>query len=144
MSRELFVKIGRGLFPSDERAEEILHGLPEGRAVMVEVHKPRNPKQHRLYWALVKILAENCAEFENQDLEEISRQLKIDCGAVDWMVHKRTGMKFGVPQSLKFESMSQDRFKRFLDRAIYVVCSQYLPGLAEEMARRQIEDASKQ
>ena len=142
-SKELFAKVGRALVPFDERGVELLHGLPEGKAVMVTIDKPRNPRQHRLYWALVKILHDNCIEFENSDPDDISRQLKIDCGAVDWFVHKPSGTKFGSPKSLKFESMAQDTFKRFLDRAIYVVCTQYLPGLAIEATRRQIEDMTK-
>lgn len=140
MSRELFVKIGKGLFPSSERAEEIMHGLPEGRAVMVSVDKPRNPRQHNLYWALVKVLMENCDEFKGWSRDAVSKQLKIDCGAVDWMVHKRTGMQFGSPQSIRWESMPQDKFKRFFDRAIHVITTQYIPNLESAVIREQVEE----
>lgn len=140
MSEELFARIGKGLFPVDERGQEALHGLPEGKPVMLTIRKHRNAKQFRLYWAVVSILMENAPEFDGWDREQVSQQLKLDAGAVDWFTHKATGATFGVPQSLKFESMSADRFSRFLDRVIYIVSTQYVPGLAQNTIRRRIEE----
>ena len=140
MTKELFARIGKSLVPADERAEELLHGLAEGKAVMVDIERPRNPKQHKLFWALMKILRDNCAEFEGDDLEEIAKQIKIDCGAVDWFVHKASGVKFGTPQSIAFASMKQEKFARFLNRAIHVITTQYLPGVSSEAVRERLED----
>ena len=43
-----------------------------------------------------------------------------------------------IPKSIAFASLSQAAFNRFLNRMIYVICSEIIPGLKEQELRDEI------
>lgn len=117
---------GGSLVPAEDEAAELLAKMPEGKDVVVEVRQARNIRAHRLYWALMGLLADNVEWIPHK--EAASVMLKIAVHEVDTIIDGRTGEITYVPRSINFESMEQGRFGRFLDRALFVITSRWLPG----------------
>ena len=121
------------LIPHGDDARAMLGRIKEGGEVLVEVRTARSVRQLRLFWALMKLLAENVEGFA--DRYDAAEQIKIDCGAIDWFVHHRSGVRFGRPRSIAFESMTQDRFNAFLERVLWMIETHYAPGQSEAFRR---------
>ena len=62
------------LVPAFDSDAEKLHKIPEGEIFRWQVKKERSSKQHRLYWALCRMVADHT---EASDEEEVSRWLKL-------------------------------------------------------------------
>lgn len=145
MTKAVFRKRGATLVPVDDEGRELLHKLKDDRDVMVEVRRARNPRHHRLYWALVnfvKLHAVNSdgeALFENADLEIIHTAIKIATGFVRTFIDTTTGKTAFVPQSIAFESLDQTQFEEFFNAATTVIASRWLPaGTTPEDVRREL------
>lgn len=126
-----------GILPHGDDAQEMFATIKDGAEFICEVRTVRSLKQLKLFWGLMGLLAENCETFTSKD--DAADNIKLDCGEVDWFVHHRTGVKFGRPRSIAFESMSQDRFNRFMNRVLFVIESEYLPGASMALMRRVYE-----
>lgn len=113
------------LAPTDEEGREILEAWPKGKEVIVSVHVARNPKHHRLLFALIRKLIEGGA-FDG-DENSLLIYLKYATGLTD-PVADHNGDIHWVPRSIAFESMDQAHFNRFFDRACYVVAQNLLGG----------------
>lgn len=125
-----------GLQPLDEQASEELRRVPVGKAVYVEIKAARNPKQHRLFFSLLKIITDNTDMFPTIDAALVA--LKIGTGHVDTMVTAE-GQTVYVPKSISFANMPQNQFGPWFDMAIHLVCNRWLK-VAPETLRREIED----
>ena len=121
------------LSPVGEDARDVLASIKDGADVLIDVRTARSVRQLRLFWALMGLLADNIETFANKD--DAADQIKLDCGAVDWFIHHRTGVRFGRPRSIAFESMTQDRFNAFMERVFWVVEAHYAPGQSEAFKR---------
>ena len=64
--------------------------------------------------------------------------LKIKARHVKIIQNPKTGQVAIIPKSIAFASLSQDAFKRVLDRMIFIVCSEIIPGLDEGKLRAEI------
>lgn len=124
-----FRRRGGVLAPHGPEAEAAVNRLKDGAEVLVEVRTARSVRQLRLFWSLMELLAENIEGFA--DKYDAAEQIKIDCGAVDWFVHHRSGVRFGRPRSIAFESMTQDRFNAFMERVLWMIETHYAPGQSE-------------
>lgn len=134
MAKGVFKKDLRALRPADPQAEEIMRNLKMGAEVMVEVRQSRNLGMHKLYWALVNLVAENMdGDFKP---EVVSDVIKVRAGHVT-VVRTAKGEVF-IPKSISFAKCDQAEFKAFFDRAIQVVTSDILPGLDSETLRREV------
>lgn len=125
------------LVATDEIAAEELGLLPSGKDLLVSAKSPRNPRQHRLAWALAQKLSESC-DFLH-DREDAMDYLKIRCRHVKWISNPKTGNVFPVPKSIAYASLDQAAFNRLLRRMIYVICTEIVPGLPESDLRAEIE-----
>lgn len=129
---------GNRLAPVDPISEEDLQKVPLAKDVLVTVRTPRNLRQFRMAWALAAKVAASC-DFLH-DSEDAMDWLKIKARHVKMIQDPRTQQVAIIPKSIAFASLSQDAFKRVLDRMVYVVCSDIVPGLDESSLRREIED----
>jgi hypothetical protein len=129
MSKAVFTheKLGPShvLAPVDEEGCELLEALPTGKQVMVDVHAARNPKHHRLLFALFRMLMDGGA-WEG-DKDELLDRCKYAVGLVDWKIDHK-GKSWPVPRSIAFESMDQVSFNKFFDRVCYYVAQNLLGG----------------
>ncbi len=113
--KALFVKHLNSLVPTGQAAEDLLAKWKMGDKIMVEVRRPRNPQHHRLFFALAKAVVDNTDRYKTVDL--FVAACKIYAGHYDeiQMTDGRVGL---IPKSISFESMSQDEFDPFFDRAL--------------------------
>lgn len=134
-----------GLFPVDDEGGELLHKLPRDRDVGIEVKRHRNPRHHRLYFAIlnfVKMHAVNADGeplFENADVDIISVALKIATGHVRTFIDTTTGKTAFVPKSIAWAAMDQTEFEAFFKNACDVIAQRWMPpGTTSESVRDEL------
>lgn len=101
--------------------------LRVGDLVHADLTKPRNPKHHRLVFALLKRVLDN--QDGLQTIEQLLTVLKIKLGRVDTLVDAASGRAYYVPQSIAFASMDQGEFSIFWRDLCRVVARDYFPGM---------------
>lgn len=137
MSQAVFRRRGRTLVPVDRQGLDLLATVGNERDVVIEVKARRNPKHHRLLFAILKVMVEHSASFDSTEQALVA--LKIATGEVDVHVNER-GRAFFVPRSISWGAMDQTRFKQFFDRAVHVITRRWMPpGTREQDVRAEIE-----
>ena len=127
------------LMPSDDASQAILDGYRPGDIVRIQVSKPRHPGHHRKYWAMLKLVHEGTAV---QDLylttDHLHQALK---GALGYYseVKLPDGKVFQVVDSIAFESMDQNAFEAFYNKAVDLIVTQVVPNLDREDLVREVE-----
>ena len=130
-----FIKSRDGWFPADAVAEEWAAKKPDRYDVLVTAKKPRNGRQHSLYWVLCTLIANNR---ENWNPEDVSNFFKIATGHVRRVMDAH-GNEYKFPKSINFASMDQDEFSTFFQRCVDLVTERIIPGLPESDLRRELE-----
>jgi len=96
----------------------------------------RSVQHHRLLFALIGIARDNYPE--EISTEAVIATLKLRTGWVN-VVALMTGEVIMVPKSISFQSMDRDAFNKWFPKAVTVLCRDFVPGLDEELARREID-----
>lgn len=127
-AKTLFVKRGGALHPADAVAQEAFDRIPDGTVVELSITRPRNERQHRLYWALLGICIEmqpGPNRFPNKDV--LHETLKVATGYyVTYKIGNRDAIKI---LSTSYESMDQQAFREYFDRVADLMCKHILPGM---------------
>ena len=139
MAKAVFAKVGNALVPMDEDGREILAALKPERQVMVQVHAPRNPRHHRLYFALLKKVIDGGAW--KGDIDTLDESIRLECRHVRLQVNAFTGEVTEVAAPLNWESLSQEKFARYFDRAVWIICHHLLKGQDYESLRDEVIEA---
>jgi hypothetical protein len=108
--------------------------IPLGEDVEVQIIRGRSLPQLRLFWAILRHVAE-ATQWESA--ERLLVALKLRLGKYDLM-KMPNGKVVPVPDSISFRAMTQDQFQEFMDKAIALICAEILPGMDSE---RLIADA---
>lgn len=133
--RPLFmVRTAEGLRPANPSDAEQLQRVKAGALVRVDVKRPRNVAQHRLYWAMVTLIASNLDRVQPETLHDL---IKLRTGHVH--VVRTTKGLVELPGSISFASMSQEAFDAFFQRAIDYVVTDVIPGLSRDDLTREID-----
>ena len=118
LDSKAFIRRGNYLTPADIHAEDWLNAIPEGKEVLIDWRKPRHPENHRHFFAILKLA---CEQLENYpDVDSLLDCLKIGCNHVR-PVMKANGDMIFLPKSINFASLDEESFKRFKNRALYVL-----------------------
>ena len=136
-TRLIMRRIGDRLAPVDDIQREELQKIANGQDLIVETKRARNPKQHRLYFALLKITLDNCDDFKTTEM--LLTWLKVKLEYVDTMIMP-TGETVFVPKSIAFANMDQTLFAEFFDRSIDVIVHRY--GFDRPALLAEIESAT--
>lgn len=116
-----FVRRGNALVPADMMADEMLREIPDGREVLVTVRRPRSPRNHAHFFAILhralEHMPESCQIFDERTLLDA---IKLAVGHVR-RVRTLNGITLEMPDSIDFSSMPEDRFQRFKARALYIL-----------------------
>ena len=127
------------LVPADDDAVKAVHEVARrGKGVLVKLHVPRNPRHHRLYWALLNEVCE--AGGWGGTPETLSTWLKVATGHVETMIGPK-GQTIYIPKSISFGAMPQNEFGPFFDAAISAVCERLLSGANEQALKQRVYDA---
>lgn len=129
-----------GLQPLDEQATEELRRVPFGKPVYVEIKAARNPRQHRLLFALLKAVTDNTELFPS--VEAALLAIKVGTGLVDvipWTTPDGQQGTAVLPKSISFSNMPQQEFAPWFEQAIQLVSDRWLK-VAPETLRREVEE----
>lgn len=127
---------GNKLAPLDEMSLEELLKIDPKAELLVSIKTPRRVRQFRYAWALAAKVADACDYLP--DAEAAMDYLKIKAHHVHMLVDPKTKQFYVVPKSIAFASLSQQAFDRVLNRMIYIVCSEIVPGLTDKALRDEI------
>jgi hypothetical protein len=140
MDEKVFLrKQGGRLVPAWAHDADLLARVPEGTVVSTALRRPRRPRHHRWWWALMTKVADSHPFYASS--EQVCDHIKFRLGMVDTTVvvvgeDVHTMMR---PQSIAFESMGQDTFKAFCEKGLDIICAEILPGVEREDLRREID-----
>lgn len=132
---------GDGLFPADRVSQEKLHKVPAGRPILCRTHSPRNGKHHRLLWAVAQLVAENNEEWTTA--EAVVEQLKYGTGHTEEARFKLPGgmwISQMKPKSIAYESMAQDEFSEWFERAMDFLFAEMMPGWNRADLEREVNE----
>jgi hypothetical protein len=119
------VKIDYNTFriPFDADLEKVKQ-IKEGEPRKWKITLPRNLFHHRKFMAILKTVLDNDpGEQFGNDMDFLLNWVKIKTGLVT--VKEINGQVFKYPKSIKFESMKQDEFSEFYNKAVLIL-AEYL------------------
>lgn len=131
----------KGLFPVDDEGIETFRALKLNRDIGCEVIQRRNPRHHRLFFAMLNFVKLHCDTFEHVPIDRIKDALKLATGLADTFVDAKTGKPYFVLKSISFAAMDQTSFNKFFDAATEVIANRYMPAgtTPESVCRELIE-----
>lgn len=127
--------------PFDPYSDEQLRALETGRDVMTKIWQARNPKQHKLLFAL--------NDPERRSVDDLLRYLKIAHRMFDPVVQEVTDVRTGevkprifhVMRSISFYSMPQNEFRQVFDQFIDTIIADILPGIGRDELLAEVLEA---
>jgi len=133
----LFTKGTTGLLPACEEATEWLRKKKSGATMLVEPREMRNGAFFRKWWALVKLgydyWSESAAtlEFKGQpvlpDFDRFRKDVTISAGFYRPVANLKGEVRI-EPESLKWASMTEERFSKLYDATIQVLLTRVFNG----------------
>jgi hypothetical protein len=128
-----------GLFPVDSEGEELMRKLRNDRDVGADIVQRRNPRHHRLFFAMLKFIQMHCEIFSETPIEEIKDAVKLATGYVKRFVDVDTAKTFYVCKSISWSAMDQTEFNKFFDSACVIIANRWMPhGSAPEDVRKEL------
>lgn len=138
-SREARYEGERGLFPVDQEGSDLLHKIRLDKDVGCDVIQRRNPRHHRLFFAILKFVQLHCPLFENVPIEKIKTAVKLATGLVDTFVDQETGEPCYVVRSISWAACDQTEFNPFFDDACRVIAKRWMPeGTTSDDVRKEL------
>ena len=136
MTKAVFFKNGRGLWAQCAESQKLLASIKDNKEVIVEVRAARNPKHHRLFFALLQKVCDSGAWDYDKDM------------LLEWVKHRTghirmievNGRRIYTSKSIAFESMGQDKFRDFFNRAVFYLCTEILKEQDWQAVRDEIWD----
>src|SRR5450755_3270520 len=133
----LLVKEGTRLCAADTLSAEALDGIRNKETVTACIRRPRNPKHHRLLFALLQTVFENQTQFAT--VQELLSALKLATGLFE--IGKTVdGIPYTIPKSISFASMDQSSFSQWYERALDVILTKILPGVNRDELNDRVRE----
>lgn len=113
-----FVKTPVSLRPVDDASAAVLKEYGDGEVIRVKLMKDRNPRHHRLFFALLNMVYQNQDKYLSQ--EALRFAVTIQAGWVDEI--RLAGDKVALrPKSIAWGKMDQLEFKNYFDAALRAI-----------------------
>ena len=129
----------RGLFPCDDEGRDVLAKVKLNRDIGCDVIQRRNPRHHKLFFALLQFVKMHCERFESASLNQIKDALKLATGLVDRFVDAETGKTYFVLKSIAWAAMDQAKFNSFFADCCRVIADRWMPaGSTAESVRDEL------
>lgn len=126
--RHLYRLTFNGFVPFNDKAQEQAAKCKLGDVVELKPTRVRNPKFHRLFFAILKLISENSEPAITTETALYFAKVGAGCG--EWIDTGR--MKLFVPGSISFASMDQAAFDEFVQAAIPPLCIRFMNGTAPD------------
>ncbi len=132
-----------GFYPSDKHSFEIAERYKHGDIVRAELKRPRHPGHHRKYFAMLGLVheASNVSDLY-PTVQHLHDAIK---GALGYWTEIRLpdGKVFKKVDSIAFESMAQDDFEQFYNRAVALICEQIVPNMDRADLEREVLEMTR-
>jgi len=126
--RHLYRYTPDGFRPYNDAAQEQASKCKLGDVVELKPTRVRNPRFHRLYFAILKLISENSEPHLTPDAALYFAKVGAGCG--EWI---DTGHKqLFVPGSISFASMDEEAFQVFVQASIPPLCARFMNGTAPD------------
>ncbi len=106
------------LVPYCRDAEDWLRKTSLDQGVLIDPRRPRNIRHHRKFFALVKLAVDNWPV--DITINALVGLIKIRTGHAD-PVKGADSVIHWIPRSINFESMDQDEFEPFYEKAVQLI-----------------------
>lgn len=129
MANVLLIREGNHLTPADPISLEEIQAMAHGEYVTAKIERARNPKHHRKYFALLKIILDNQDKYA--DIDSLLTAIKVGVGHCTWGTVWLRGVPFqvAIPKSISFSRMGQGKFEKFYDASVDYIVADIIPGL---------------
>lgn len=118
-----------GLMPLSPMDSAGLDSLPYEKALKVKVTRARSGPSNRLYWSVLKLVADNLpGQVKDWHLHEL---LKLQFG-VSVEFNLKTKGRVVIPGSTSFGEMDEKAWREFLPQVLDFLTQEVLPGLGKE------------
>lgn len=124
-------KCGVSLQAADQLAQDDLNALPRGPKLLCDVRKPRSVQHHRLFFAMVRKIAQATPTPLNE--EALRDYITVKAGHVN-TIPLAFGKVYRAPASIAFDKMDQIQFRAFFDRAVEIILTDICPALPDGFA----------
>ncbi|PHS02147.1 MAG: hypothetical protein COA78_22125 [Blastopirellula sp.] len=114
------------LVPNCNDSIEMLEGVKNGKEYVIELKSNRYPKQHKLFFALLKFVVENSDKYVNTN--ELLDELKLYCGHAEKRISKNGTLYYKL-LSINFATMGQEKFKEFFNDSVDIISTRFVPTL---------------
>lgn len=128
----------RGYEPDNDAAREFWSLGKPGELVQLDGKRPRNPQFHRLWWAMLALMAQNSRP--SMTAEQLNFMAKVATGTGEWVKNPKTGIPLFMPGSISFASMDQVQFKAFVKAAAAALCERFLPGVVPDELLGELQE----
>lgn len=125
------------LKPVDQAGLDALAKMRQGTQVLIAMKRARNPRHHRLYWALMALIHPQQELYTT--VEQLSNAMKCAVGWCDKITLK-DGTIMAIPKSISFANMAQAEFDQFFERIIQLVVTKILPGVDSQDLKNRLEE----
>lgn len=126
------------LVPGDEETEAWLKRRKFGDAVALNPDHVRNAKQSKYYWCVMGIVAENHAELKDKDsASDAIQHLAGDVDVIRYTLQSGERIFQARPRSLSFQSMKDEHFEAYMQKAFEIIEAELLPGIDLEELRKE-------
>ena len=122
-----------GLRACDSMSEAALCDLPQGKRLKVRITADRSSAHHRLFFAMLGMVAEGCGR-STEDLLDV---IKLATGHVRKI--KFRGQIVEVPASISWAKLDQTGFGKFFSEAVAVIEQEL--GVKQPDLMRELSEA---
>lgn len=136
MTKIFVLKKNGALIPDGEESARVVGKIKDGATAIVEVKSPRNVKQLKFYWALLKKVHENQEYYATT--KALHKAMKLATGQYEDVLHPLTGEITPVPDSISFDKMGQVAFDDYLRRVLDIIVTKVIPGLDREDLKNEV------
>lgn len=116
------------LFPVYDSDIDLLNKFKNGSQILVNTEKKRNPRFHKLVFAMAKCVINNISEthplykiISRMQPYDFIKEVMFAAGMVE-MKFRLNGDSYYMVKSINFENMDNDQFEQVADIVIYKGC----------------------
>ncbi|MFA7278789.1 MAG: DUF1367 family protein [Sterolibacterium sp.] len=133
----LLIREGNALKATDAIGAETLAEITHGEIVTCSIRRARNPRHHRLFFALLKIVMSNQDRYATTP--QLLTAIKLHTGYYDLnVIPGKMPITVCIPKSISFAAMSQAEFREFYDKAVAFIITEVLPGVDSADLEREV------
>lgn len=134
-ARIMAIRRGDFLTPLAPLDGELIRAFPGGKPLRVEIAQPRRSgKQNRLYWSLLRLVADNLDQDVTKDA--LHEWFKLRLGITHDII-LRSGEVNTVAGSTAFDNMEHAEFTAYMQRVKDLIVTQLIPRVNGDAMERE-------